>query len=186
MLPLAMSSTGEGGERFVACTHEAHAGAILEIFNEAIVTSTAIYEYVPRPASSMDAWFEAKDAGGFPVVGIESGAGELLGFASYGAYNPRRGYKYTVESSVFVRRDARGRGVGKRLLARLVDVAAERDVHALVAVIDAANAASIALHEQLGFLHAGTLRETGFKFGRWLDVVLYQRTLATPARPADG
>jgi phosphinothricin acetyltransferase len=175
-----------GNERFVDCRYETHAAAILAILNEVIATSTAIYDYEPRPHASMEPWFRAKAAGNFPVIGLEDAGGELLGLATYGAFRAWPAYKYTVENSVYVRGDARGRGIGKRLLARLVEVASGRDVHVLVAGIDAANAASVALHEQLGFRHAGTVRECGFKFGRWLDLALYQRTLATPARPVDG
>lgn len=171
---------------FIACTPEHHADAILAILNEAIVTSTALYDYQPRTADSMTAWFAAKAAGRYPVIGAVDAAGTLLGFASYGPFRAFPAYKYTVEHSIYVDREHRGRGLGWALLERLIEAARGQDVHVLVGVIDMANTGSIALHEQLGFTHSGTIREAGFKFGRWLDVGFYQRVLDTPAHPIDG
>jgi phosphinothricin acetyltransferase len=171
--------------RFVACTHDAHAGAILEILNEAIVNSTALYDYKPRPAEAMAGWFKAKDAGRFPVIGA-LGDQALLGFASYGSFRAWPAYKYTVEHSVYVHRDHRGKGIGIALMRKLLDAAREQDYHVMVGGIDATNAASVRLHEKLGFVHAGTIRHAGFKFGRWLDLAFYQLLLETPARPVDG
>lgn len=172
--------------RIVECTEQRHAAAILDIFNDAIAHSTALYEYRPRPPESMAGWFAAKRAGGFPVIGVESEAGELLGFASYGTFRAFAANKYSVEHSLYVQRDHRGQGLGRVLLERIVAEAQARDVHVLIGGIDAQNQASIAMHETLGFVHAGTLREVAFKFGRWLDLAFYQRVLATPAQPVDG
>ncbi|WP_045737433.1 GNAT family N-acetyltransferase [Xanthomonas sp. MUS 060] len=169
----------------VHCTEPRHAMAILEIFNEAIVHSTALYDYRPRPPESMAAWFAAKHAGALPVLGLEDAAGTLLGFATYGPFRAWPAFKYSVEHSVYVHCAHRGKGVGRRLLQALIDTAQARGVHVLVGGIDASNAGSIALHEQLGFVHAGTVREAGFKFGRWLDLAFYQRILAGPADPQD-
>ena len=171
---------------FVPCSPARHADAILAILNDAIVTSTALYDYHPRSPDSMEGWFAAKAAGRFPVIGLEDADGTLLGFASYGSFRAFPAYKYTVEHSIYVHRDHRGRGLGRMLLERLIDAARAQGVHALVGVIDTANAGSIALHTALGFAHAGTLRESGFKFGRWLDVGFYQLLLETPAQPVDG
>ncbi len=169
----------------VECTELRHAAAILAIFNEAIANSTALYDYRPRSPESMVAWFATKRAGGFPVIGIEDDAGTLLGFASYGTFRAWPAFKYSVEHSVYVHCDHRGQGLGRQLLQAIIDAAQARGVHVLVGGIDASNLGSIALHEQLGFLHAGTVREAGFKFGRWLDLAFYQRILATPADPHD-
>ncbi|MCI2262041.1 MULTISPECIES: GNAT family N-acetyltransferase [Xanthomonas] len=171
--------------QLVDCTEPRHAMAILEIFNDAIVHSTALYDYRPRPPESMAAWFATKRAGNFPVLGLEDADGTLIGFASYGTFRAWPAFKYSVEHSVYVHRDHRGRGAGRRLLQALIDTAQARGVHVLVGGIDASNAGSIALHEQLGFVHAGTVREAGFKFGRWLDLAFYQRILAGPAQPHD-
>lgn len=174
------------GTSLIDCTFEAHAGAILDILNDAIVDSTALYDYEPRPLQSMVGWFAARRERGHPVIGAVDAAGTLLGFASYGAFRAWPAYKYSVEHSVYVHRDHRGRGVGRLLLHRLVERAREQQLHVLVGGIDVANAASIALHESVGFTHAGTIRQAGFKFGRWLDLAFYQLLLDTPARPVDG
>ena len=172
--------------RLITCSEEAHAGAILAILNEAIVNSTALYDYKPRTPESMVAWFATKRANGFPVIGAEDENGKLLGFASYGAFRAFPAYKYTVEHSVYVESGHRGAGLGRTLMEAIIDEAVARDVHVMVGAIDAANAGSISLHQRLGFEHAGTVRQAGFKFGRWLDVAFYQRILSTPLNPVDG
>ena len=171
---------------FVSCTYERHAAAILEIFNEAILHSTALYDYRPRTAENMVSWFQAREAGGFPVIGVESETGKLMGFASYGTFRAFPAYKYSVEHSVYVQKNHRGKGIGLALLERLIAAARAQDLHVMVGGIDAENAASIALHCKLGFSHAGTIRQAGFKFGRWLDLAYYQLILATPVAPVDG
>lgn len=172
--------------KFVTCTLPSHGSAILAILNEQILTSTAVYEYVPRMPDSMAPWFNAKVAKGYPVIGVEDEAGALMGFATYGVFRERPAYKYCVEHSVYVHKDHRGNGLGKALMERLIVAAREQDLHVMVGGIDATNAVSIALHEQLGFVHAGTITQAGFKFGRWLDLAFYQLTLQTPRQPADG
>lgn len=172
--------------RLIPCTEEAHAGTILAILNDAIVTSTALYDYKPRTPEQMAGWFATKRANGFPVIGAVDDDGRLMGFASYGTFRAFPAYKYTVEHSVYVNAADRGKGLGRTLLEAIVAEAQARGVHVLVGAIDAQNAGSIALHERLGFEHAGTVRQAGFKFGRWLDVAFYQRILATPAEPVDG
>ncbi|NML48284.1 N-acetyltransferase [Ramlibacter sp. G-1-2-2] len=170
----------------IECTEEAHAPAILDILNEAIVNSTALYDYVPRPPQAMAAWFATKRANGFPVIGAVDDSGRLLGFASWGTFRAFPAYKYSVEHSVYVHRDARGRGLGELLVRALIERAREQQLHVLVGCIDAANAGSIRLHERLGFVHSGTMRQIGFKFGRWLDAAFYQLNLETPGEPRDG
>ena len=159
---------------------------MLVIFNDAIVNSTALYDYKPRTMESMASWFEAKAKGGFPVIGMENGAGDLMGFASFGTFRAWPAYKYSVEHSVYVDARFRGQGVGRRLLEELIAAARARYFHVLIGGIDAANTVSIALHERLGFTHCGTVRQAGFKFGRWLDLAFYQLILATPLQPCDG
>jgi L-amino acid N-acyltransferase len=168
------------------CNLERHGGAILEILNDAIAHSTALYDYQPRAAESMTLWFEAKQRGSFPVWGAVDDSGQLLGFASYGTFRAWPAYKYTVEHSVYVAAAARGKGIGRTLMRRLIQTAEEQQYHVLIGGIDASNAASIAFHEQLGFVHAGTIKQAGFKFGRWLDLAFYQLTLTTPLQPIDG
>jgi L-amino acid N-acyltransferase len=170
---------------FVACTHAAHASAILEIFNEAIVHSTALYDYKPRSADSMVGWFTAKEAGRFPVIGAIDEDGQLVGVASYGTFRAWPAYKYSVEHSVYVHKDHRGKGIGIALMQRLIAAAIEQQYHIMVGGIDVSNAGSIALHQKLGFVHAGTIKQAGFKFGRWLDLAFYQLILPTPDVPTE-
>jgi phosphinothricin acetyltransferase len=165
---------------------ESHSEAILAILNEAIVNSTALYDYAPRSTDSMADWYAAKRRGNFPLIGAVSNAGELMGFASYGTFRPWPAYKYTVEHSLYLAPRYRGQGIGKQLLAALICRATEQEYHVIVGGIDSTNAASIALHERLGFQHVATMKEVGFKFGRWLDLCFYQLQLTTPVRPADG
>ena len=173
------------GPRAVVPCREEHLPAIRAIYNDAILRTTALWEYAPRSEATIQAWWEAKRTGGFPVLGVEVG-GELAGFASWGPFRPFPAYKYSVEHSVYVAAESRGVGIGRRLLEAVVAEAVRQDVHLLVGAIDATNAASIALHRSLGFEHSGTIREAGFKFGRWLDLDIWQRTLTTPDRPVDG
>ena len=172
--------------RIVTCEPKRHAEPILAIFNDAILNSTVLYDYRPRTIEMMTAWFEAKAKGKFPVIGIENDSGDLLGFGSYGTFRAWPAYKYSVEHSVYVDARFRGRGIGKRLLQEVIAAAQGQDYHVLVGGIDAANAVSIRLHESLGFVHCGTIRQVGFKFGRWLDLAFYQLTLSTPVNPIDG
>jgi len=170
----------------VTCESARHSAPILAIFNDAIANSTALYDYKPRTPESMTAWFDVKAKGRFPVIGVENEAGELMGFASYGAFRAWPAYKYTIEHSIYVDARFRGRGLGRRLLKEIVAAAQGQDYHVMVGGIDAANAVSIRLHESMGFNHCGTVRHAGFKFGRWLDLAFYQLILGTPAAPADG
>jgi L-amino acid N-acyltransferase len=170
----------EGKIRVIACD-ESFSEAILSILNDAILNSTALYEYEQRTLDSMTAWFAAKRKGSYPVIGAVSDEGELLGFASYGVFRPWPAYKYSVEHSVYVSATHRGKGIGKRLLQAIIDEATHQSYHALIGGIDSQNTASIALHKSLDFQHAGTIRQVGFKFHRWLDLDFYQLLLNTPS-----
>lgn len=170
----------------VTCTEERHASAILAILNDAILNSTALYDYKPRTLESMQAWFAVKNSNKFPVIGFENDDGVLMGFASYGTFRAYPANKYTVEHSVYVHKDHRGAGLGRKLLEKIIAIARERGMHTSIGGIDATNEASIALHLKLGFELAGTVRQSGFKFGRWLDLALYQIILDTPSNPVDG
>jgi phosphinothricin acetyltransferase len=170
----------------IDCTYEQHAIEILAILNEAIANSTALYDYKPRSLENMVKWFEGKAVGAYPVIGVISDEGNLLGFGSYGPFRAFPAYKYTVEHSVYVQASQRGKGIGKVLLHALIERASAQNYHVMVAAIDKQNQASTLLHEKLGFTHAGTIAQAGFKFGRWLDLALYQLILKTPAHPVDG
>lgn len=172
--------------RIINCHRDHHSNDILFILNDAIKHSTALYDYQPRTAESMSHWFDTKASNNFPVIGVLNEDDALLGFATWGTFRAFPAYKYTVEHSVYVHPDHRGHGIGQLLLQALINRAVQSDVHVLVGCIDASNTASIRLHTQLGFTHAGTIKEAGFKFGRWLDAAFYQRNLQTPTHPVDG
>jgi phosphinothricin acetyltransferase len=172
--------------RLIDCDESEHASAILEILNEAIINSTALYDYTPRSPEAMKAWFANKRENGFPVIGAVDAAGKLLGYASWGTFRAFPAYKYTMEHSVYVDHNQRGRGIGKILMCELIQRALQAELHVLIGCIDATNTASIRLHTSLGFFHAGTVQQVGFKFGRWLDAAFYQLNLETPTQPKDG
>jgi L-amino acid N-acyltransferase YncA len=166
---------------------EADLTGILLIYNEVIRTSSAVY--TEREASFEDrrAWFAQRTGQGYPVLVVEEpGDGAVLGFATFGDFRPWPGYRHTVEHSVYIRADARGRGLGTALVEPLISRAASLSKHVMVAAIDAANPASLRLHERLGFDRVGTLREVGTKFGHWLDLVFMQRFLDAPSVRASG
>lgn len=154
-----------------------HAAAMLAIFNHEIAHSTALYDIEPRSPAHMADWFAHKAAGDWPVIVAEDSDGQLLGFASYGTFRAYPAYRRTVEHSVYVDQHHQRCGIGRALMQQLIQRARDDDMHVMVGAIDSENTGSIALHEALGFVRVGHLRETGHKFGRWLDLLLYQRIL---------
>ncbi|WP_018122515.1 GNAT family N-acetyltransferase [Wohlfahrtiimonas chitiniclastica] len=167
----------------IDCTEREHSAAILEIFNEAILTSTALYEYQARTMQDMQTWFKQKSVLNAPIIGAVNDAGQLLGFATWGRFRAYPAYQYTMEHSIYIHRSARGQGLSKRLMRALIEAAKAAEIHVLMGCIDADNAASIGLHRSLGFQSVGLLPQVGFKFGRWLDLALYQLILSTPLEP---
>jgi L-amino acid N-acyltransferase YncA len=155
---------------------------ILTIYNDVIATSTAIY--APTPASLEDrrAWFDGRQAQGYPVL-VAADFSDIRGFASFGDFRAGHGYRFTVEHSVHVASGHRGGGIGRKLVEALFPLATALGKHVMVGGIDAANTASIAFHARLGFEQVAHFREVGHKFGRWLDLVLMQRMLDTPGAP---
>ena len=133
------------------------------------------FDLVPRTLEEQARWLDAR-SGALEVVVAEA-AGAVAGFASLSPYRDRPAYRTTVEDSVYVHRDHRGTGVGRALLAEIVDVAANRGFHSVMARIVGGHDASIRLHRSAGFETVGVEREVGRKFGRWLDVVVMQRLL---------
>ena len=162
-----------------------HLGAIRGILNHAIVHTTARYDYLPKTQDEMSAWFESKKKAGLPVIGLLDDTGRLAGFGSYGPFRAFAAYKYTVEHSIYVDSDFQGKGFGKQLLERLVVAAERQGFKTMVGVIDAENVSSIELHKKQGFVTCGTIKEAGYKFGRWLDLVICQKQLAGPEHPVE-
>jgi phosphinothricin acetyltransferase len=150
---------------------------IQAIYAHHVLHGTGSFEEVPPSVEEMAARFVAGTARGWCWL-VATDATGVLGYAFYALYHNRSAFRFTAEDSVYVRDDVRGQGVGKALVARLIDHAAAQGFRQLVAVIgDAENVGSIGVHASLGFTHAGVLRAAGLKFGRWLDVVIMQRPL---------
>jgi L-amino acid N-acyltransferase YncA len=160
---------------------------ILEIHNDAVLTTTAIFHYAPQTLHEREAWFDARVAGGWPVVAVADAAtDQVLAYGTYGPFRAWPAYKYSVEHSVYVHKDARGRGLGRRALVALIDAAEAGGYHTMIAGVVADNLASLALHRALGFVEVARFREVGFKFGRWLDLCFLQKMLRGPADPQEG
>ena len=137
--------------------------------NEIIANSTAVYALEPATLDERRAWYTSRSAMGFPIVVAAAPGGDVLGFASFGDWRGAwPGYRYTVEHSVHVRADVRGRGIGRALVESLFPLALGQGKHVMIGGIDAANDASIRFHERLGFERVAHFREVGHKFGRWL------------------
>ncbi|MBF6074963.1 N-acetyltransferase family protein [Nocardia beijingensis] len=151
--------------------------AILDIHNTNIATSTAIWDTERVGLDERLGWFRTRTGAGLPVLAAEID-GELAGYASYGPWRAKSGYRYTVENSVYVDERFQRRGIATALLTELIDRARSAgNVHAMIAAIESSNTGSILLHERFGFRTVGVLPEVGHKFGRWMDLTLMQLTL---------
>ncbi|SFD37010.1 phosphinothricin acetyltransferase [Pseudomonas citronellolis] len=151
-------------------------GALHDIYNDAVLNTTAIWNEVAIDLDNRRAWLELRAQQGFPVLVAED-ASEVVGYASYGPWRAFDGFRETVEHSVYVRADQRGKGVGPQLMQALIDRARAQGLHVMVAAIESGNAASIRLHERLGFATTGQMPQVGQKFGRWLDLTFMQLIL---------
>ena len=153
--------------------------AILEIYNHAVLNSTAIWVETPADLTDRQAWLASRKAAGFPVLVADStpGRASVIGYGSFGEFRAYEGFRYTVEHSVYVTDEAQGRGIGKMLLRALIEEARGMGKRVMVGAIDASNYASLALHEHMGFEETGRMPGVGEKFGKRLDMVLVQLTL---------
>ena len=155
---------------------EADLPAILAIYNDAVATTTAIWNDTPADLANRKAWFDARAAQGYPI--LVAGEDEaIVGYGSFGDFRPFEGYRFTVEHSFYVAAGARRRGIASALLTALIERARDMGKHVMVAGIAADNDASLRLHERYGFTETGRMPEVGFKFERWLDLVLMQKRL---------
>lgn len=162
---------------------EADLPALRDIFNDAVLNTTAIWMDNVVDLANRQAWFAARAQQGYPILVAENADGEMVGYASFGDWRPFDGFCHTVEHSVYIRADQRGKGLGPLLLAALIERAKACDKHVMVAAIESGNAASIRLHQRLGFAITGQMPQVGRKFGRWLDLTFMQLIL-TPERSA--
>lgn len=149
---------------------------ILEIYNDAILNTTAVYTYNAQNLKERESWFEAKVLANEPIFVYELD-GKAVGFATYGQFRNWPAYLYSIEHSIYVDKHYRGQGIASKLLSHLITDAKERNYRTIVAGIDASNDSSIQLHEKFGFTHAGTVKNVGYKFERWLDLAFYQYDL---------
>ena len=163
--------------KIVPAVFERHAARMLELLNDAVLHTTWVYDCDPHPESFMREYFDSHAAGNYPVLAAESDDGAFLGFASCGPYRHYQGYLHSAELSVYVMPSARRTGVGTALMAALEEESRRRGIHTLIGVIDAGNLPSIEFHRKCGYEYAGTIREAGRKFGRWLSIVYYQKIL---------
>jgi L-amino acid N-acyltransferase len=161
---------------------EADLPEILQIYNEVIANSTAIYSEQPVPLEDRVTWFHTRRAQHYPVF-VATDASGVVGFSSFGDFRAWPCYRFTVEHSVHVRADQRSRGIGRALIEALVPEASVLGKHVLIAGIDASNIASLSLHRRLGFEQVAHFREVGRKFDRWLDLVFMQRILDSSTSP---
>ncbi len=160
----------------IADAIESDLAGLVAIYNEVIATSTATFTTTTVSVDERRKWWQGRIAAGYPVL-IAHDAHGVAGFGSFGDFRAWSGYRFTVEHTLHVRADARGRGIGSQLLLALLERARALGKHVMIAGVDADNAASIRLHERLGFTAGGRLREVGYKFDRWLDLVFLQRVL---------
>ncbi|MEM9633301.1 MAG: N-acetyltransferase family protein [Pseudomonadota bacterium] len=156
--------------------------AILDLYNLAVRETTAAWTTQEETLDDRLTWFEARKSQGLPVIVAVGPDEEVLGFASYGPFRPKEGYRLTAEHTIYVDPTVQRQGIGHKLLVRLIEIANGRGVHVLVGVVDGDNRASIALHEKVGFEKTGHMPQVGTKFGRWLDLVFLTKVL-NPMEP---
>lgn len=146
---------------------------MLDIYNDVILNTTAVYDYEPHTLAMRTEWFETKQQQGFPVFVAEDN-GEIVGFSSIGPFRAWAAYKYTVENSIYVKASSRGKGIAKLLMPPLIEASKQLGMHTIVSGIDATNEASIALHKSFGFEEVAHFKQVGYKFDRWLDLKFLQ------------
>jgi len=158
---------------------------ILEIYNEAILNTTAVYDYKVHTLEERKQWFEKKKQDGYPLLVYEKND-QVAGFATFGPFRAWPAYKYTIEHSVYVNPNFKNEGIATKLMKEIIAIANNREYATLVAGIDSANEISVKLHEKLGFEYSGLIKKAGYKFDRWLDLAFYQLDLQGPSKPLEG
>lgn len=155
--------------------------SILDIYNEAVLTTTASYDYEPSTLERRLAWFDAHERDDYAIwVAVDEAAPDgprVIGWSSLSRFHDRPGYRFTCENSIYIAAERQGQGIGSLLMPPLITSARLRGLHVIIAAIDASNEASIRLHAKHGFEKVAHFREVGFKFGKWLDVVDMQLIL---------
>ncbi|KFN03289.1 N-acetyltransferase [Bacillus clarus] len=157
---------------------------ILDIYNDALLYTTAVYAYKPVTLKNRIDWYEQKKAEGYPIL-VHELDNKVVGFATFGPFRAWPAYKYSIEHSIYVDKEYRKNGIGISLMKELIAIAQEREYMTLIAGIDAENEKSITMHKKFGFVHSGTIKKAGFKFDRWLDLAFYQLKLNGPENPTE-
>lgn len=156
---------------------------ILQIYNDAVQNSTAIWNDQLVDLDNRRAWLAERYEQNYPVLVAIDGDGQVAGYASFGPWRPHDGFRHTVENSVYVGPGHRGSGIGRSLMQALIERARKLKKHVMIAFIESENRASIHMHQQLGFTHVGQMRQVGCKFGQWLDLTMMQLTLNRTPKP---
>jgi L-amino acid N-acyltransferase len=157
---------------------------ILNIYNDAVLNTTAVYTYKAQTLESRQIWYKQKMEEGYPVIVYELNH-KVVGFATFGPFRPWPAYKYSIEHSIYVDSNYQRKGIATSLLKEIIAIANEREYRTLIAGIDAANEKSIAMHKNVGFEHSGTIKAAGYKFNKWLDLAFYQLNLNGPKNPVE-
>jgi len=155
---------------------EADLTNILDVFNDALINTTAVYQDVPQTPDIRLKWYRDRIEAGYPVI-VAEWNNEFAGFASYGAFRTGSGYRHTAEHSVYITVKHRGKGIGKALILELINIARQNGLHTLIAGIDSSIEPSIKLHLSLGFIEVANFKQVGYKFGVWLDLKFFQLIL---------
>ena len=150
--------------------------ALLAIYNDAIVHTTASWDLLPWRAAQHAEWYATKTEHRHPIL-VADAEGEVVGYSAYGPFREKAGYAATMEHSVYVRADQQGKGIGRALMVAIIEAARANGVHALIGGLSSDNDVSMALHRSFGFVEVGRLPEVGRKFDRWLDLVMLQLIL---------
>jgi L-amino acid N-acyltransferase YncA len=162
--------------------------AIVDIYNEDLLTTTSIWTETPQTLEDRLAWFAARTARRFPTLVAEE-AGRVRGIGTFADFRDsisRPGYRYTVEHSVYIYKACWSRGIGQALMHALFERASERNVHSMIGGIDGSNTRSLEFHERLGFREVARMPETGYKQHRWCDLVFVQRFIDGAGAPRDS
>jgi L-amino acid N-acyltransferase len=155
--------------------------AILAIYNDAVLNTTASYDYEPSTLEQRTLWFEQHQQQGFPVLVAVTDADIVVGWGSLSKFRDKIGYQFSVEHSVYVDATQRRQGIGRLILQALIEAAQTMGKHVMIGGVDASNEASLCLHQALGFEQVAHFKQVGYKFDRWLDLVFFQRNLESSA-----
>jgi len=158
---------------------------ILEIYNDAILNTTAIYSYNPHTIDERKQWYKQRKHEGYPILVCEVN-NKVIGFATFGQFRAWPAFKYAVEHSIYVHEKHNNKGIGTLLLKEIIRICNESEYATIVAGIDGLNEKSIKMHKKQGFKYSGRINKAGFKFGKWLNLDFYQLELDGPKNPIDG